>query len=454
MKLRVSRYCVSSQVSPKEYMLIQTLSGAVDIVDNGIIDALDKIKQQKTPSLDSETQDYLFKRGYLTELNPKQETKKATHFFDRLQNHSKQGSQYTFVITYDCNMRCTYCYEQHVLLWDSKKRNCALSISQVDQAFKLIDEYDKDVPDHSRQPLRLFGGEPLLKKNRKIVEYILTQAIERNYKFGVITNGLQLDSFLSTLKLDNLELIFITLDGPPEIHDRLRPTAGGGGTFERIAKNIDLTLKEGLPITINYNFEKQNLPYIDKFQEIMVERGWRDNPHLHSVFSSIFNLEAESEFEQSTISASEIIKNSKNKLEFLKEGLSGLHPFAEAILNSKNWVPRIHHCGSNRQISFDPLGDLYACRLLIGKPKAKIGEYWPEFKPNELYTLWRKRSIATIPECRKCHLATLCGGGCPYRAVLNSENVLSPHCDSIRPFLTHFVPNLYKVLRTSENNDK
>ena len=41
----------------------------------------------------------------------------------------------------------------------------------------------------------------------------------------------------------------ITLDGPPEIHDKRRPTRGGGSTFEDIVGNIERAVSR-LPICV------------------------------------------------------------------------------------------------------------------------------------------------------------------------------------------------------------
>lgn len=59
------------------------------------------------------TIEILKKRGYLTEKNPHEEE----NFFKKIANeihdiNRKPG--YIFVPTYDCNLRCSYCFQDHM----------------------------------------------------------------------------------------------------------------------------------------------------------------------------------------------------------------------------------------------------------------------------------------------------------------------------------------------------
>ncbi len=53
---------------------------------------------------------------------------------------------------------------------------------------------------------------------------------------ALVTNGYDLAAFLPRLAQGPVKEVQVTLDGPAPVHDRRRPHAGGGGTFERIVR--------------------------------------------------------------------------------------------------------------------------------------------------------------------------------------------------------------------------
>ena len=73
-------------------------------------------------------------------------------------------------------------------------------------------------------------------------------------------------------------------------------------------------------------------------------------------------------------------------------------------------------CGAHdRMYIFDPFGDIYACWERTGDPDVRIGRVTPdgdvEMKANQV-AMWRSRTVASNPVCRRCRYALHCGGGC------------------------------------------
>lgn len=78
----------------------------------------------------------------------------------------------------------------------------------------------------------VWGGEPLTSPYfRQISEYLH----KRNFKLGLITNGVLLDKYADTIA-DMYSKIYVSVDGTRDIHDSIR----GEGVYDRVMKNLSL----------------------------------------------------------------------------------------------------------------------------------------------------------------------------------------------------------------------
>ncbi len=90
-------------------------------------------------------------------------------------------------------------------------------------------------------------------------------------------------------------------------------------------------------------------------------------------------------------------------------------------------------CGAHdRMYIFDPFGDIYACWERTGDPDVRIGRVTPdgdvEMKADQV-AMWRSRTVASNPVCRRCRYALHCGGGCAVLALSQSGQFNSNYCD-------------------------
>lgn len=134
--------------------------------------------------------------------------------------------------TEDCNFRCTYCFEDHIL--------GRMAPELVEGIKKLIDRR-MDSIGHLR--LSWFGGEPLMAKNIvfDISEFVHRTCQEKgvDYLGDMTTNGYFLTpQVMERLSAAGQRYFHISLDGVGEAHDRTRPLSSGKGTFDRIWSNL------------------------------------------------------------------------------------------------------------------------------------------------------------------------------------------------------------------------
>lgn len=135
--------------------------------------------------------------------------------------------------TEQCQLRCAYCYE------DFEQGRMEEGVVRGIQGLM-----SRRAPELERLAVEWFGGEPLLAFD--IVEEVqaFAQKLTREhpslrFQGSMTTNAMRLDpGRLARLVELGVRRFQISLDGPREIHDRFRTTAGGQGTFERIWGNL------------------------------------------------------------------------------------------------------------------------------------------------------------------------------------------------------------------------
>ena len=95
---------------------------------------------------------------------------------------------------------------------------------------------------HERINLAFLGGEPLINRDvlRRTVAYAQSRADARRQKIGysITTNGTLITQedveFFSAMGF----AVTVSLDGPQDAHDGLRPFKGGCGSFEAVVIRI------------------------------------------------------------------------------------------------------------------------------------------------------------------------------------------------------------------------
>ena len=139
----------------------------------------------------------------------------------------------TFLLTYRCNLRCTPCWQwgEQGLFRGMPKEQEDLQLD-LDTLRSVIDDVAEDGPG-----IFLWGGEPFLHPDLvPFVEHVKS----RGLYCSINTNGTFLPREAARLVDLGVDAIIVSVDGPREVHDRIR---GMEGSFERIAAGV-LSLRE------------------------------------------------------------------------------------------------------------------------------------------------------------------------------------------------------------------
>jgi uncharacterized protein len=162
-----SKYSVCLRVDENEYLLINCRTGAVDVVDKEAIELL----QNDFSRVDSSIIEFFKNRGHITSLLPEEETLRMEELCTSLHRRFSQKKSHIIIPTYECNLRCTYCWERSLHSNGKEWVRKTLSYDEVDLLFEALDQIDEGVV--RKEPLVYFGGEPLLPHNIELINYMM-----------------------------------------------------------------------------------------------------------------------------------------------------------------------------------------------------------------------------------------------------------------------------------------
>src|SRR5690554_5577878 len=133
---------------------------------------------------------------------------------------------------HDCNLRCSYCFAS---TGDFKGERGLLDLETGKKALEFLVEHSGH---RKNLEVDFFGGEPMMNFQvvKQLVEYgrEMEKQYKKQFRFTITTNGLLLDD--EALEYINREFVnvVISIDGRPEVHDKLRKIRSGTGSYEHI----------------------------------------------------------------------------------------------------------------------------------------------------------------------------------------------------------------------------
>lgn len=301
--------------------------------------------------------------------------------------------------TYDCNLRCVYCFQY---MSDSAKSEFKLDM--LDEIFNEI-----ETKQYYENPIYLFGGEPLLEKNRPFTEAFMKKLRERNWKFAIFSNGTQVDAYLDLLHLhiDLCDHIHITLDGYEEIHNARR----GENTYSVIKRNLKALLEHDFPVKLRVSVDSENYSSLKLLLEDLsdLQHFQKFSVYGAAIRESLFHTQIDtSNFVSDEIRES--LLDLQDTYAFKLKNFMGLD-FGKAVLKDEKLEQRSTFC--RKKLLFDSLGDCYPCISTAGFPELSIANFdknAEKYVPREDW--WQQTNGSNKPECQECSVFYFCGGGC------------------------------------------
>ena len=236
---------------------INLFHGSCDTYSNAELYLLSKVEFLHS---DHPILEYFKKRGLIVNFDELE----ALKCMGRLSPAAPYSVCMSISPTMRCNFDCPYCFLKH---WNS-----VMSKEVQDDVINLTERM-LDTSNVKKLRVRWFGGEPLLAPD--IIEEMSGRLIKlaedrgAEYKAWMYSNGYLLTQDIADmLGRCKLSRMTITVDGLGDVHDKTRPLAGGGPTFDKIINNLS-HLKLPFRVNIRQNLHNGNVHQVEELKELV-----------------------------------------------------------------------------------------------------------------------------------------------------------------------------------------
>ncbi len=313
-------------------------------------------------------------------------------------------------VSHDCNLRCKYCFA------DEGAYHSKREVMSRETAFAAIDFLLRESGKRKVLEVDFFGGEPLMNLGvvKNTVYYAKEQAAKlgKRFLFTTTTNGLLLDDETIEFFNEEMENVVLSLDGRPEVHDAVRKTVNGKGSFDLVIEKIKKFVRSrgdkhyyvrGTFTAKNLDFAKDVLFLADQgFDSISMEPVVTDIPELQIKEEHLPRIEKEYE----NLCEAYLEREEKG------EGFNFFH-FNIDLEGGPCLSKRVSACGAgNEYFSVVPNGDIYPCHQFAGDSKWKMGSVFEGKLDENIRSKFAGSCLFTRKKCENCFAKFICSGGC------------------------------------------
>ncbi|MES2796301.1 MAG: radical SAM protein [Bacteroidota bacterium] len=157
--------------------------------------------------------------------------------------------------TRKCNLACLHCYS-----FSSPNMKEMIDIETLKRFLEISFE-------NGYNNISVSGGEPFLYSH---LEELLKFTRSIGYQNTMASNGMLLQSERNQRILEYVDLIAISVDGPPELHDQIR---GQKGAFEKTMKGVEVLKKLEKPFGLIHTITPQSWQSLIWLADFAYESG-------------------------------------------------------------------------------------------------------------------------------------------------------------------------------------
>ena len=314
-------------------------------------------------------------------------------------------------IAHDCNLACKYCFADE---GEYKGDKGMMSFEVGKQA---LDFLIANSGNRRNLEVDFFGGEPLM--NFDVVKQLVRYGREqekihnKNFRFTLTTNGVLLNDDIMDFINEEMANVVLSVDGRKEIHDLMRPTRNGKGSYDLImpkfqklaeSRNQKNYYVRGTFTHNNLDFAEDVLSLADLgFEQISVEPVVAQDDQDYAIRESDIPKICD-EYDKLAKALIERKKNGK--------GVNFFH-FMIDLSGGPCVAKRLSGCGSGTEyLAVTPWGDLYPCHQFVGQDEFLLGNVFDGVKKTDICDEFKLCNVYAKSKCKDCFARFYCSGGC------------------------------------------
>lgn len=308
-----------------------------------------------------------------------------------------------------CNLNCIYCGFGSAQASSTDHMNLTTATTAVDWMAQLCRQEHRDVME-----IHFFGGEPFVSPD--VVDTVVHHARFQGQKTGLMprfevsTNGFFSEERCRFIG-DYFDTVILSIDGPPDIQNQLRPAKDGQNCYQRVARNASMLGESPAELCLRACITADT---VDRMEEIT---QWFCQKFTASVitYEPVREIAYDKGSGPSTPDpwqfSRQYIKSKKIAQNY------GITPVYAAAA-----IDQLRHsfCPMGRDTAIvSPEGKIHACYLQEREWQAKrlnltFGEFngsgSPQLDQTSINTI--RALSAEKDKCRRCFCRWHCAGGC------------------------------------------
>ena len=329
-------------------------------------------------------------------------------------------------IAHTCNLNCSYCFASQGKYHGDR---ALMSFEVGKRALDFLVEHSG-----SRHNLEVdfFGGEPLMNFEvmKQLVEYGRSIEKEKNkkFKFTTTTNCVLMNDEIIDFLNREMGNVVISMDGRPEVHDRMRPTVNGKGSYAIIAEKAKKFAaargdKEyyvrGTYTGYNKDFGNDVLFLADEgFEQLSVEPVVTD-PACEYALKEEDLPQLKAEYDR--LAQIYLDRRANGKW------FNFFH-FNVDLAGGPCLRKRLTGCGAgNEYVAVTPDGDIYPCHQFVGREGYRMGSVLDGTFDRDIQRRFADNHVLHKEKCRECWARFYCSGGCAANAEAFHGDISQPY---------------------------
>jgi six-Cys-in-45 modification radical SAM protein len=319
-------------------------------------------------------------------------------------------------VAHTCNLSCEYCFAAQ------GKYHGPRAMMSFEVGKRAIDFLLENCGFHRNLDIDFFGGEPLMdwKVVKQIVAYCHSREKDtgKTFRFTLTTNGMLLKDEVIDFLNKEMHNVVLSLDGRKEVHDRLRKTVNGKGSYDFIVPKFQkfVARRGDQEYYVRGTFTHNNVDFTNDIFH-MADLGF-DRLSMEPVICDPKEPYALQEsdlpeiYRQYEILAKEMLKREENGHGFI------FYHYMLDLNEGPCIYKRISGCGSGTEyMAVTPWGELFPCHQFVGDQKYSMGNIFDGITRPDIRDKFKQNNCYSKPECQNCWAKLYCSGGCPANSL-------------------------------------